>query len=98
MTKTIFIAKNIITLNPSMPQATHIAVADGRIQAVGPWEAVSHLQGYAMDERFKDQTILPGFVEGHSHALEGAMWDYLYLGYFARTDPTGKQWPGVTSR
>jgi len=94
--KTIFVARNIITMNPSQPQANYIAVCDGKIMAVGPWQAVEHLQGYTLDERFADKVILPGFVEGHSHALEGAMWDYLYLGYFPRTDPDGHCWTGLT--
>ncbi len=96
MNKTIYVARNIITMNPSQPQAQYIAVCDGRIMAVGPWQAVEHLKDYAVDDRFADKVILPGFVEGHSHALEGAMWDHLYLGYFQRTDPEGHCWQGIT--
>ncbi len=94
--KTIFVARNIITMNPSQPVAQYIAVNEGRIMAVGPWQGVEHLKDYRLDERFADKIILPGFVEGHSHALEGAVWDHLYLGYFPRTDPDGHRWPGIT--
>jgi predicted amidohydrolase YtcJ len=31
MATTIFEARKIITMNPSRPQATHVAVRDGRI-------------------------------------------------------------------
>ncbi|MDI3324372.1 amidohydrolase [Pontibacterium granulatum] len=96
MNKTIYVARNIITMNPSQPEANYIAVCDGKIMAVGPWQAVEHLNDYRLDERFADKVIMPGFVEGHSHALEGAMWDYLYLGYFSRTDPDGRCWEGIT--
>lgn len=96
MTKKIYAARNIITMNPSLPQAEYIAVCDGKIMAVGPWQAVEHLSDYELDEAFADKVILPGFVEGHSHALEGVMWDYLYLGYFPRIDPDNRIWPGLT--
>lgn len=94
---TVFSARRILTMDPSLPVATHIAVKDGRILAVGPIEELDELGDYALDARFADRVILPGFVEGHSHALEGAMWKYTYLGYFSRRDPKGKTWDGVQS-
>nr|WP_067291784.1 amidohydrolase [Marinobacterium profundum] len=97
MSITVFAARRIITMNPSQPQASHIAVRDGRVLAVGPLESMQELGDYSLDERFADNIILPGFVEGHSHALEGAMWNYLYLGCFPRTDPDGQRWEGASS-
>ena len=94
MSTTIYRAKRILTMDPSQPEATHIAVVDGRILAVGPRDAMPEGD---TDTRFADKVILPGFVEGHSHALEGAMWNYLYLGYFPRTDPEGRIWNGLES-
>jgi predicted amidohydrolase YtcJ len=84
-------------MNPSQPEATHIAVREGRILGVGPLQELARWGDYELDERFRDRVILPGFVEGHSHALEGAMWDYLYLGYFDRSDPDGTRWSGLTT-
>ncbi|WP_116474367.1 amidohydrolase [Zobellella maritima] len=97
MSITLFCARRIITMDPSLPEATHIAVQDGKVLAVGPLEELQDLGEYQLDDRFADKVILPGFVEGHSHALEGAMWQYLYLGYFPRQDPHGNTWSGVTS-
>lgn len=97
MSITVFTAKRILTMNPSQPEATHIAVRDGRVLCVGPLKVMQELGDYTLDRRFADHTILPGFVEGHSHALEGAMWNYLYLGYFARVDPEGTHWSGADS-
>lgn len=93
----VYTARQIITMNPSQPLATHIAVKDGRILAVGPEQAMQGLGDYEIDTRFADTTLMPGFVEGHSHALEGTMWNYVYLGYFARKDPEGRLWEGVRS-
>lgn len=95
MSITIFSARRIITMDPSAPEATHIAVKDGKIFAIGPLEELDGLGNYELDMRFADKVILPGFVEGHSHALEGAMWKYTYLGYFPRRDPKGQTWEGV---
>ncbi|PMR67349.1 amidohydrolase [Halomonas heilongjiangensis] len=97
MTTMVYVARKILTMNPSQPEATHIAVRDGRILAVGPEAAMKGLGEVTIDERFSEQVILPGFVEGHSHALEGAMWEHLYLGYFPRRDPEGNYWRGAQS-
>ncbi|WP_417660254.1 amidohydrolase [Pseudomonas sp.] len=97
MSITVYAAKRILTMNPSQPEATHIAVRDGRVLSVGPLATMDELGEYTLDQRFAENIILPGFVEGHSHALEGAMWSYLYLGYFDRVDPDGLNWPGANS-
>lgn len=95
MSITVFSARKIITMNPSQPLASHIAVRDGRILAVGPLEVMAELGEYTLDEQFADKILMPGFVEGHAHALEGTMWKLPYLGFFDRKDPHGKVWPGL---
>ncbi|MDN3552229.1 amidohydrolase family protein [Halomonas almeriensis] len=85
-------------LVPTLGTWGYIAVFGGTalvFLAVGPESSMPSLDDVILDERFADRVILPGFVEGHSHALEGAMWNYLYLGYFPRHDPDGRAWEGV---
>ena len=94
---TIYRAKKIITMNPARPHATHVAIRDGMILGAGTLEELEGWGAYELDERFADKTIMPGFVEGHSHALEGSLWAFTYVGYFDRMDPNGKVWPGVKS-
>ena len=94
---TVYAARNIITLNPAQPQATHVAVRDGRILSVGSLAQVASWGEYTLDLRFADKVLLPGFVEGHCHLKEGSMWDLLYLGWFDRRDPQGKVWSGLRS-
>ncbi|MCK0745900.1 amidohydrolase [Chromohalobacter nigrandesensis] len=96
MSHRIFSARRILTMNPSQPEATHIAIRDGRILGVGALETLMDLGDFELDERFADKVILPGFVEGHSHALEGVLWEYPYAGFFPRQDPEGQTWPGLT--
>ena len=94
---TVYRARKIITLNPMQPEATHIAVRDGRILSVGSLERVGEWGAFELDERFADQVLMPGLVEGHCHLKEGSMWDLPYLGWFDRRDPQGKVWPGLRS-
>lgn len=93
----IFSAKKIITMNRSHPFATHVAVRDGRILAVGTLDEVNGWGEATVDNTFADKTLMPGFVEGHAHLLEGSMWDHVYVGYFDRCDPDGKVWLGLKS-
>lgn len=91
---TVFKARKIITMDPNRPEATHVAVREGRILAVGDatcadaWGAVRH------DDRLKDAVLMPGLVEGHAHMMAGAMWNFAYAGYHDRMDPKGTWWKG----
>ncbi len=94
---TIYSARKIITMNPARPYATHVAVRDGRILSAGALEEMQGWGDYMLDDRFADKVLMPGLVEGHSHTMEGSLWEYVYCGYFDRMDPDGKVWPGLKS-
>ena len=91
---TVFQAKKILTMNPSNPTATHVAVSGDKIIAVGSLEDVAAWGPYKLNETFLDKVFMPGFVEGHSHSMEGTFWKKTYCGYFDRKDPDGKLWEG----
>ncbi len=95
MLTTLYSAENIITMNPARPFVTHVAVQDGRVLGAGSLEELSGFGDYTLDDRFKDKVLMPGLVEGHSHAVEGKWWRYVYCGYFDRMDPHGKIWSGL---
>ncbi|WP_042428336.1 amidohydrolase [Comamonas granuli] len=98
MTKTtVYAARKIITMNPMQPTATHVAVRDGRILAVGDLDRMRAWGDVEVDTRFADQVLMPGLVEGHCHLKEGGMWTMPYLGWFDRRDPQGRVWPGLRS-
>ncbi len=96
-TTTIFAARDILTMNPSRPRATHVAVRDGRILGAGSLAELAGWGPYELDTRFRDKVLMPGLVEGHSHVTEGALWRFVYAGYHDRMDPDGRVWPGVRS-
>jgi predicted amidohydrolase YtcJ len=91
----VFSARKIVTMNPSRPSATHVAVQNGRIVAVGSFDEIVATSGAKVDDRFKDKVLLPGFVEGHSHIMEGMMWSLPYVGAFDRRSPEGKLVQGL---
>ncbi len=97
MTTTIFQARKILTMNPSRPLATHVAVRDGRILGTGPLEELAGWGPFTLDDRLAGKVLMPGLVEGHSHLMEGAFWRFVYCGWFDRSDPNGKFWPGARS-
>ncbi len=94
---TIYVARRILTMNPANPEASHVAVRGNRILGAGTLEELAGWGEYRIDEQFADKVIMPGLVEGHSHVMEGALWRYVYCGYFDRVDPDGKTWPGLAS-
>ena len=73
---TIFTARRIHTMDESMPEATAVAVAGGRIVAVGdlasmaPWREGREV---TVDERFADRVLLPGLIDNHIHPFLGAI-------------------------
>lgn len=91
----IYKAKKIITMNPARPEASHVAVRDGRILGAGTLAELEGWGDYTLDETFADKIIMPGLVEGHCHAMEGTLWKYTYVGFFDRMDPHGKVWSGA---
>ncbi len=96
---TIFAARKIVTMNPSNPEGTHVAVRDGRVLGVGSIDELEPWGPYRLDTTFADHVIVPGFVEAHSHILEGGLWrDGLhYVGFHRRTGPAGEVRGGIHS-
>ncbi|MFP6655633.1 MAG: amidohydrolase family protein, partial [Myxococcota bacterium] len=99
---TVYVAKKIITMEPSWPEGRAIAVRDGRIVSIGrslkdlaPW-----LDRYPhrIDTTFRNKILMPGFVEPHLHPLLGAL---ILPSVFATPDdwtlPRGPS-PGVRSK
>jgi predicted amidohydrolase YtcJ len=94
---TVFQARKILTMNPVQPQATHAAVRDGRVLAVGDLDRVGAWGNYTLDTRFADQVLMPGLVEGHAHLTAGGLAQYSFVGFHPRPAPAGLSWPGCRS-
>ncbi len=73
---TVFTAKKIITMNPSWPTGTAIAVREGRIVEVGSLESLQpwlEQHPYCIDRQFEDSVILPGLIDPHLHPMMAAV-------------------------
>lgn len=93
----IYSAKKIYTMNPCRPIVSHVAVKEGKILGAGSLEELASWGDFDLDDTFSENVIMPGFVEGHAHTMEGTLWRKVYLGWFDRTDPNGKTWRGLKS-
>ncbi|MEE2790949.1 MAG: amidohydrolase, partial [Acidobacteriota bacterium] len=72
---TVYPARKIVTMDPSMPTATVVAVREDRIVAVGTMETLApwlDAHEYEIDAQFKDKVLLPGFIDPHLHPGLGA--------------------------
>ncbi len=94
---TVFVARQIVTMNPSNPTGTHVAVRDGKVLGVGTLDEVAGWGPYELDETFADLVLTAGMIEVHSHTLEGLIGRFPYHGYFDRPGPGGTVLPGMRS-
>lgn len=73
---TVFTARKIVTMNAPMPEATAVAVRDGRIVEVGSLETLKPwLDGHPhrIDRQFENHVLMPGFIDPHLHSTLGAV-------------------------
>ena len=70
----IYLGGDIITMDENNPMAEAVAVKDGLILAVGPKDDVLKTKGAATQiVNLGGTTMLPGFIDGHSHFFQAAM-------------------------
>ena len=71
----VLINANIRTLDPANPAAQALAIRDGRILAVGRTDEIHALAAKSLPEApvldLAGQTVLPGFIDCHTHFLAG---------------------------
>lgn len=73
---TVYLARSVITMEPGLPRATAVAVRGGRIVEVGDLETMSPWldnHPHQIDDRFRDKTIMPGFIDPHLHPSMAAI-------------------------
>ncbi len=93
----VYRARLIRTLTHGTPEATAVAVRDGRILAVGSLEECQAWGPARVDDTFADHVLVPGFVEAHSHVTEG-LWSAIpYVGWFDRAMPDGSVAKGINT-
>jgi len=95
---TIYTAQKIITMETNIPEATAVAVEDGRIVTVGSLDSLSDYienHGAVVDERFADKVLMPGFIDPHIHpSLPAVLTQFPFLAPDDWHLPTG-DFPGA---
>ena len=92
---TVFEARKIVTMDRNCPEATHVAVRDGRIVGVGGADCGDGWGRVTRDDRFRSLVMMPGLIEAHAHVMAGGIWRFTYCGHYTRRDPDGTDWPGL---
>ena len=94
----IYTAKKIITMEPALPEATAVAVADGKIVAVGSLKSLDSWikqTNSRIDQRFEGKVIMPGFIDPHVHpSLPAVLTQFAFIAPDDWSLPTGK-FPGA---
>jgi predicted amidohydrolase YtcJ len=98
---TVFRLKKIYTMDPGWPEATTVAVQDGRILSVGTFDDVQLSLGerpFITDETLIEKVLMPGFIETHGHPLTGAIgMTRPLLSWLPVAQPYGADVPGLKS-
>ncbi len=78
----------MLTMEPSAPRATALAVAGNRIAALGDDDAIrSLIQPATRVIDARGRTVLPGFIDSHVHLFQGAAaLDFLPVGHLTELD------------
>ena len=81
---TVFTAKKIYTMDPGRPEASAIAVLDGKVLSTGTLESMKpwlSRYDYTVDKSLADKIIMPGFIEPHSHMyMSAGFMSVTYIG------------------
>jgi predicted amidohydrolase YtcJ len=94
----VYTAKKIITMEPAMPEASAVAVSEGRIVAVGTLDSLKPWTGSRetrIDRSLEDRVLMPGFIDPHVHpSLPAVLTQFPFLAPDDWTLPTG-EFPGA---
>jgi predicted amidohydrolase YtcJ len=98
---TLYVARRIITMDDSLPEATVVGVIEGRIVAVGdmssmqPWREGREVR---VDEQFQNKVLMPGLIDNHIHPFLGAiLMPMEIIAPEAWRQPDGSILPGATT-
>jgi predicted amidohydrolase YtcJ len=73
----IFEARKIVTMDPRLPVATHVAVADGTIlgvsQSLAALKPLLSGRAASIDTRFAKAVLMPGLIDPHVHPMQSAV-------------------------
>ena len=69
--KKLYFGGPILTMDKAAPTADAVLTEDGKILVVGDYEALDCADAKKCD--LQGKTLMPGFVDGHSHMINMGM-------------------------
>lgn len=97
---TVYTAKKIITMNPQQPEATAVAVSNGRIVSVGSLASLKGIldsDSTTLNNTLADKILMPGFIDPHVHpALPAITTQFPYIAPEHWSLPSG-EFPAATT-
>lgn len=99
----VYVADKILTMDPGLPEATAVAVLNGRIAAVGDLEDLTALTDrfpHEIIRTFEDKVIVPGFIASHEHPIIAAntITHRPLVAFYSTPNPFGTDISGVSSK
>lgn len=90
----VLVARKVLTMEPARPAATAVAIASGRIVALGSLDEVRAELGdrpFELDASFRDHVLVPGFIDPHIHpALAATILPIEIVSAMEWTTPRGR--------
>ena len=97
----VLVARRILTMDPERPEATAVAIASGRIVALGSLDDVRAAlsdRAFELDTTFRDHVLVPGFIDPHIHpTLAATILPIEIVSAMEWTTPLGRT-PAVRGR
>ena len=75
MKETLYYNGTILTMDEKNPKTQAVLVKNGTIKAVGTYE---ELKGHGEEVDLHGKTMLPGFIDGHSHIGMACLFPMFY--------------------
>ena len=96
----VYTAKLIRTMEPALPEATAVAIEDGKILAIGDLGSLAPLiasRGARIDRQFESYVMTPGLIDPHVHpTLPAVLTQFPFLAPDDWSLPTG-EFPAATT-
>ncbi|MBM4205506.1 MAG: hypothetical protein FJ194_15365 [Gammaproteobacteria bacterium] len=96
----IYTAREFITMDPTKPRASAVAVRDGKFIAVGTLQEVKAAAGATatIDAPLSDKVAIAGFIDQHVHPMLASMTTYTEVISIEDWEASGGFSPGVRDR
>ena len=77
MKQTLYFGGKILTMDEIAPRVEALLTENGKIAAVGAFDALRAAHPHAICRNLQGKTLMPAFVDGHSHMPGAGKWQFI---------------------